>query len=156
MPPLVGIAASRCATLINRRAGTIVFAIVVAALATAFVLALLRTFGVDRVVARRVLGAAGRRRRGGARRSARAAARLFVSYLAVANLAFLGSFLFLSPTSELIAGGDTGDVGEVVVPTPARPGRRPRARRVPGGDAHARRRLDQRASATRASPSWRR
>ena len=30
---------------------------------------------------------------------------LFVSYLAVANLFFLGSFLFLSPTSELVAGG---------------------------------------------------
>ena len=43
--------------------------------------------------------------------------RLFVSYLAVANLFFLGSFFFLSPTSELVAGGSSGDLGDVSVPT---------------------------------------
>ena len=41
---------------------------------------------------------------------------LFVSYLAVANLFFLGSFFFLSPTSELVAGGSSGDLGDVAVP----------------------------------------
>ena len=41
---------------------------------------------------------------------------LFVSYLAVANLFFVGSFLFLSPTSELLAGGTAADVGEIAVP----------------------------------------
>ena len=46
---------------------------------------------------------------------------LFVSYLAVANLFFLGSFLFLSPTSELVAGGGPVDIGDVVVPPLAGP-----------------------------------
>ena len=50
VPPLVGIAAIAIATLINRRAGTIVYAIVVALLGAAFVLAVLRTIGVDPVV----------------------------------------------------------------------------------------------------------
>ena len=36
---------------------------------------------------------------------------LFVSYLAVANLFFVGSFIFLSETSELIAGGPGGRRG---------------------------------------------
>ncbi len=43
-------------------------------------------------------------------------ARLFVSYLAAANLLFVGSFLFFSPTSELVSGGSTGDLGTVDVP----------------------------------------
>ena len=50
VPPLVGIAAIAVATLINRRAGTIVYGIVVAILGAAFVLAVLRTIGVDPVV----------------------------------------------------------------------------------------------------------
>ena len=62
-------------------------------------------------------GAAGRRRSGSARSAYRAGTRLFVSYLAVANLFFLGSFFFLSPTSELVAGGSSGDLGDVSVPT---------------------------------------
>ena len=121
VPPLVGIAATAAATLIDRRAGTIVFGVVVAALAGAFVLAVLRTLGRrrDRARVRRwrcwsALGVAVLvlRTRG---------AQLFVSYLAAANLLFLGSFLFLSPTSELVAGGSAGDIGD---------GRRAGARRA--------------------------
>ena len=43
-------------------------------------------------------------------------AQLFVSYLAAANLLFVGSFLFLSPTAELVAGGSAEDLGSVDVP----------------------------------------
>ena len=115
VPALVGIAVTVLATLIDRRLGTVVFGVVAAALATAFALGLLRTLGVDRVVVVAVVavllgvGAAALvvRRRG---------MQLFVSYLAVANLFFVGSFIFLSETSELIAGGPAADEGEVVVP----------------------------------------
>ncbi len=115
VPPLVGIAATAGASLINRKLGTIVFAVVVTALATAFGLALLRTLGLDQVLVVLVLAllvGAGvvvlvLRTRG---------TQLFVSYLAVANVLFLASFLFFSPTSELVAGGSSADVGEVDVP----------------------------------------
>ena len=49
VPPAVGIGITAAATAINRRLGTVVFTGVVGILATAFVLALLRTLGVDRV-----------------------------------------------------------------------------------------------------------
>jgi hypothetical protein len=115
VPPLVGIALTAVATVLDRRAGTIVFGVVCAALAGAFVLALLRTLDVDATVlvfALAILGGLGIaalviRTRG---------ARLFASYLAAANLIFIGSFLFFSPTSELVSGGSTGDVGSVHVP----------------------------------------
>ncbi len=115
VPALAGIAVTVLATLIDRRLGKVVFGVVAAALATAFALGLLRTLGVDRVVVVAVIavllgvGAAVLvvRRRG---------MQLFVSYLAVANLFFVGSFIFLSETSELIAGGPAVDEGEVVVP----------------------------------------
>ena len=101
--------------MVNRTLGTIVFAVVVTVLATAFGLALLRTLGLDQIVLVVVLAllvGAGvvvlvLRTRG---------TQLFVSYLAVANVFFLGSFFFLSPTSELVAGGSSGDVGDVTVP----------------------------------------
>ena len=67
LPPLVGIAAITVATLIDRRAGTVVYGIVVAVLGAAFVLAVLRTIGVDPVVlviARRRARWRRRRRRG--------------------------------------------------------------------------------------------
>jgi hypothetical protein len=119
-PPLIGIAAVVIATLINRRAGSIVYGIVVAIFGAAFVLALLRTIGVDPVVLVILVALVGGaavvvlalRTRGG---------RLLLSYLAVANLAFIALFLFASPTSELIAGGDSGDVGEVSMPPPSGP-----------------------------------
>ena len=47
--------------------------------------------------------------------------RLLVSYLALANVFFLATFLFFSPASELVAGASSGDVGDVDVPTPAGP-----------------------------------
>jgi hypothetical protein len=115
VPPLVGIGAVILAASVSRPFGTVVFAIVVIGMATAFGLALLRTLGLDQIVvvsALALLVGAGvallvLRTRG---------TQLFLSYLAVANLFFLGSFLFLSPTSELVAGGPSGQIGEVDVP----------------------------------------
>ena len=101
--PLIGIGLTTLGYLVDRRVGTAVFAAVVALLAAAFGLALLRTVGVD-AIGLVVIAAAGlaaitvglvlRTKPG----------RLFVSYLAAANLLFLGSFLFVSPTSALVVG----------------------------------------------------
>jgi Sulfatase len=115
VPPLVGIGATAAATLLDRRAGTIVFGVVTAVLAGAFLLAVLRTLEVDATAVVFGLALVGGvlvavlvvRTRG---------AQLFVSYLAAANLLFVGSFLFFSPTSELVAGGSSEDLGSVDVP----------------------------------------
>ena len=84
-------------------------------LAAALMLALLRTLEVDStaiVLTLALVAGVGVavlviRTRGG---------QLFASYLAAANLLFVGSFLFLSPTSELVAGESDGDIGSVEVP----------------------------------------
>ncbi len=115
VPPLIGIASIAIATVINPRAGTIVYGVVVAVLGAAFVLALLRTIGVNPVVLVVVVALAG-----GAAAVVLAlrthAGRLLLSYLAVANIAFVAMFLFISPTSKLIAGGGSDDIGNVTVP----------------------------------------
>ena len=111
VPPLIGIAFTVVATLIDRRAGTVVFWIVTAALAAAFVLAVLRTLDVDSVIVAftiaLVAGAAAAvlivRTRAGW---------LFTSYLAAANLLFVGLFVFVSPTSDLLAGAAPDEVAE--------------------------------------------
>ena len=115
VPPAVGIGLVAIAAFIDRRVGTVVFGVVVALLAGAFVLAILRTLDVDVVVlvflvalvggiglALLVLRTSG--------------ARLFFSYLAVANLVFVGLFLFGSRTAELVSGESAKDLGEVSVP----------------------------------------
>ncbi len=117
VPALVGICLTSVATVLNRRAGTVVFAIVTALLGAAFLLALLRTLEVDSVALVFTLALAGGV--GIAVLIARArGVRLLVSYLAVANLLFVGSFLFFSPTSDLLAGGgETSDeLGVIEVP----------------------------------------
>ena len=116
VPPLVGIGATALASTVSRQLGTIVFVIVVASLATAFGLALLRTLGLDQIVA--VLALALIVGGGVAWVVLRTrAGQLFVSYLAVGNLLFVGSFFLLSPTSELVAGRSMGDIGDVILPT---------------------------------------
>lgn len=115
VPPAVGIALTAVATVVHRRAGTIVFGVVVTAFAIALVMAVLRTVGVDAaavVLVVAVLVGAGLaalvvRTRGGM---------LLASYLSVANLLFVGSFLFLGPTSQLVVGSGALDVGEVEMP----------------------------------------
>ena len=120
LPPLVAVAAIAAATLVNRRAGAVVYGIVVAVLGAAFVLALLRTIGVDPVVLVAVVALAG-----GVAAVMLAlrthAGRLLLSYLAVANIAFIAVFLFVSPTSRLIAGDSSGDIGNVTMSEPRGP-----------------------------------
>ncbi len=120
IPPALGIGLTALATAIDRRLGQVVFVAVIGVLATAFGLALLRTIGVDQLVVVALLAVligAGivvlvLRTKG---------VRLLVSYLAVANLFFLATFLFFSPASELVAGASSADLGEVDVPTPGGP-----------------------------------
>jgi sulfatase-like protein len=111
VPPLIGIALTAVATLIDRRVGTVVFWVVTAALAAAFVLALLRTLDVDSAVLAFTVAVAGgvgaavlilRTRAGW----------LFASYLAAANLLFVGLFVFVSPTSDLLAGAAPGELAQ--------------------------------------------
>ncbi|MBA3605592.1 MAG: hypothetical protein H0W46_06400, partial [Acidimicrobiia bacterium] len=118
--PAVLIGLTALAGAISTRAGTIVYAAVVALLAAVLVMAVLRTIGVDAAVvvllaaaaAGLALAALVLRTTGG---------RLLASYLAVANVFFVGSFLFLGETSQLVAGGGAGDLGRVDVPTPPGP-----------------------------------
>jgi hypothetical protein len=120
VPPAIAVGAIAVATVIDRRAGTVVFAVAVAVLGAAFALAVLRNVGVDRDVLVWVLAVAAAfgvaflvvRTRPG---------RLFTSYLAVANVLFLGVFVFASPTSALITDGASGDVGRVDVARPHGP-----------------------------------
>jgi hypothetical protein len=120
VPPLVGVAALTLASFVDQRLGTAVFALVVALLGGAIAFAVLRAVGVDRDLL--VLGLGVAAAVGVAVLVLRArAARLFASYLAVANLLFVGLFLFASPTAELLAAGPDGDVGRVDVPRPGGP-----------------------------------
>jgi hypothetical protein len=120
VPPLLLIAATELAMLVSRRLGTVVFTAAVVALSAAFALGLARTLGFDQLVLVAVLavlvGSAVAvvvfRSRSG---------RLFLSYLAVANLFFFASFCFLSPSSELIAGAADPDLGRIDVPAPRGP-----------------------------------
>ena len=116
LPPLVGILVVVGAAFVNRRAGSVALAGVTAVFAAGLVLAVLRSLGVDAMwlVAAVAIGLAltagwlvGRFR----------AARLFAAYLAVANLLFVGTFLFLSEASTLVVGNEaTNDIGGVAVP----------------------------------------
>jgi sulfatase-like protein len=120
VPPLIGIAAIGLATSVSQRAGTIVYAVVVSLLGAGLALAVLRSIGVDPVVvaiAVALLGGVGL-----ALLALRThAGRLLLSYLAIANLAFVGLFLWTSPTSKLVAGGVSEDLGNISVPRPAGP-----------------------------------
>jgi len=120
VPPAVGVGATALAGAISRRAGDVVYAVVVAVLSAALVLAVLRTIGLESAALVFVLAAfAGValaalvvRTTGG---------RLLASFLAVANVFFVGSFLLLGETSQLVTGGGPGDFGRVDVPTPGGP-----------------------------------
>jgi hypothetical protein len=121
VPPLIAIALTALATLVDRRAGTVVFRAVTAAFAAAFVLALLSTLDVDpAVVALTIALAAGAaaavlvvRTRAGW---------LFASYLAAANALFVGLVAFFSPTFNLIAGAAPAMRSDVDIVAGAAPG----------------------------------
>ena len=120
VPPAGGIALTALAGTISRRAGDVVYAAVVAVLAAALMLAVLRTIGVDPAVV--VFAAAAIVGAGLAALVLRTTGgRLLASYLAVANMFFVASFLFLGNTAQLVAGGGSGGIGDVDVPTLAGP-----------------------------------
>ena len=120
VPPVVAVAAITAATAIDRRFGTAVFGFTVGVLAAAIALAVFRVLGIDRdpvVIVLTALIAIGAallvlRKR---------PAQLFVSYLAAANLLFLGVFVFASPTAALLGDGGAGDLGRVDVDRPDGP-----------------------------------
>lgn len=115
VPPLAGIGLTSLASALDARAGTAVYGGVVGLFAVAFALALLRQLGLDALALVALLASAAGvalavliiRTRGGT---------LFASYLAAANLLFVGSFLFLGPTSDLVVGSGGLDLGEVDLP----------------------------------------
>lgn len=107
--------------LIDRRVGFIAFVGAVGILATAFGLVLMHSLHVDGFWLTS-LGAIAFAACGVYLMSRFRTVQLFLSYLAAANLLFVGSFLFMSPASELVAGAHSvGDIGEVNVPEPPGP-----------------------------------
>lgn len=103
LPPLVFTAITVAATAIDRRVGTVMFGACAGLLAAVFMLGLLRTVGLDAAFVALPVAAAFGAAVGYVVLWARGA-QLFTSYLAAANLLFLGSFVFMSPTSDLITG----------------------------------------------------
>lgn len=116
VPPLVGTALVAVSAMIDRRAGTVVFAGSVAVLAAVFALAVLRMLGIEVIVVVGLLAAAfGLAVCVGILRAT--GVRLLVSYMAAANLLFVAIFLFGSPTSRLVAGDRSAvGIGDVTVP----------------------------------------
>ena len=115
LPPLVGILVVVSAAFVDRRAGSVALAVVTAVFAAGLVLAVLRSLGVDALwlVAAVAIGLA---LTAGWLVWRFRAARLFAAYLSVANLLFVGTFLFFSQASALVVGGATHDIGGVSVP----------------------------------------
>ena len=115
-PPLVGILVVVGAAFVDRRAGSVALAVVTAVFAAGLVLAVLRSLGVDALwlVAALAIGLA---LTAGWLVWRFRVARMFAAYLSVANLLFVGTFLFLSQSSALVVGsGATDEVGDVSVP----------------------------------------
>jgi hypothetical protein len=115
LPPLVGIVGVVSAALVDRRAGSVALAGVTAGFAAGLVLAVLRSLGVDALwlVAAVAIGLA---LTAGWLIWRFRAARLFAAYLSVANLLFVGTFLFFSEASALVVGHGGNDIGGVSVP----------------------------------------
>lgn len=114
VPPAIAIVLVALAGRIHRRAGDAAFAVVVALFAGALALAVLRVVGIDPValVAPLALLAA----LGLTWLIVRVAGfGMLATYLAAANLLFVGMFLFASPASKLVAAGGVGGAGNVTV-----------------------------------------
>ena len=120
VPPAMGIGLTALAGAVNRRAGQVTYLAVLVVFAAAFTLGLLRRIGLDQVVlavliagavAAAIVLAVVRTRPG----------TLFGTYLAAANLLFLATFFFVSPTSDLVAAGGDVDVGRVEIAVPKGP-----------------------------------
>ena len=116
VPGLIAFLVTAPVRLAGTRAGDVAHRVAVAALAGLFGLVLCRTLGIDvTVVALALAVAVGV---GTAVLVARSAiARRFLAYLAVGNLAFLGLFLFVSPSARLLEGTVYSDAGHVTFPS---------------------------------------
>src|SRR5690606_2828873 len=100
-PGLIAVLATAPVRLLGERAGVIAHRVGVGVLAALFGLVLCRTLGIDATVVALLLAAAA----GAGTVAAVArwgAARRFLAYLAVGNLAFLGLFVFVSPSARLL------------------------------------------------------
>lgn len=107
LPPFIAIVAIAAGAAIHRRAGDVAFAVFSALFAAAFALAVQRTVGLDATPV--LLGLALLFAAGATALLWRVhAVRMFASYLAAANLLFVGIFVFASDTSELILRNDGG------------------------------------------------
>ncbi|MDQ3176866.1 MAG: sulfatase-like hydrolase/transferase, partial [Actinomycetota bacterium] len=121
VPTLIGGVLVAISAAANRRAGTIVFVTLAAMLATAFALTLLRSAAIDSTWLVLPLAAAfaGIVAVGIVRSRA---ARLFTSYLAVADVAFVALFLFASGTTPLVIGdGGALSTDGITMPAPEGP-----------------------------------
>ena len=115
VPGLVVFLVTAPVRLFGARAGDIAHLAGVAVLGALFGLVLCRSLGIDATVVALVLAVA--IGVGTAVATARsAAARRFLGYLAVGNLAFLGLFLFVSPSARLLEGTVYTDDGRVTFP----------------------------------------
>jgi hypothetical protein len=115
VPAAVVFVATAVVGLAGRRAAAIAHGVGVALFAGLFGLVVCRTLGIDAVLA--ALGIALALGLGVAFLEARSnAARRFLTYLALGNVAFVGLFGFASPTAELLQGTYTADGGSVTVP----------------------------------------
>jgi Sulfatase len=115
VPTLVVFAVTALPGIASARAGRVLHGIGVGALAGLFGLLVARTVGIDALLPVALIGIMvgigvalleWRIR----------AARQFLSYMALGNLAFMGLFLGTSPTSELLAGTSYTDAGSVKIP----------------------------------------
>ncbi|MDD9372074.1 MAG: hypothetical protein PV358_18275, partial [Acidimicrobiales bacterium] len=115
IPGLVAVLVTASMRLFGKRAGMIAHRVGVAVLAGLFGLMLARTLGIDAAMA--AFGLAVAVAVGLVLAVTRwSAVRLFLAYLAVGNLAFLGLFLFVSPSSRLLGGTVYADAGRVNFP----------------------------------------
>lgn len=115
VPGTLAAGAVALAGLVHPRGREVAHSVAVAFFAALVVLVVLRNIGVGRLlatapVAALIAGAVALAER------RTAAVRTFVAYLFAANLVFLGSFLFMSRTSELLTSPAEAGTGEVSVP----------------------------------------
>lgn len=117
VPPVIASLLTGLGWLIHPRVGTVIYGIMLAALAAAFGLALLNTLGLDALLPALIAAVAIAAVIVWLERT-RKPVRMFLSYLAVGNLAFVVLFLVGGPTSDLLRGGGDG-VGPGTVQRPA-------------------------------------
>ena len=121
VPGALALAATALAALIHHRVRVAVYSLAVAGFSALFALVLLRDLGVDGLAATVPVAALVAAAVVFTDRHV-AAVRTFLTYLFAANLVFLGSFLFLSRSSELVVSASDASTGTGEVSIPDLPG----------------------------------